>query len=228
MSTATSVASSLPRTSRCGSCRPENVTLTELAPSTTCAAVTMWPLPSDTNPVPVARQGRRALAGRAGLSELTPLGGGHGGAGRDAREGARIPGRPRGSHAGLARTSRAPSTPAAAVKSARPRRRRRAPPDQAGVQQATAVAPAGRRRPGRGRRRLRRGGRSGPPGPGLPSQCVVRVGGEVDMEDQFASPTLHGLRARKRFLKFSRPVGGSPTGAPTLRVLTGARARRRP
>ena len=52
--TATSVASSVPSTLAVRVVPSWNFTLIEEAPSTTWAAVTMWPLPSTTNPVPVA------------------------------------------------------------------------------------------------------------------------------------------------------------------------------
>jgi hypothetical protein len=52
--TATSVALSVPSTVAFRVVPSWKVTVTEDAPSTTCAAVTMWPLPSTTKPVPVA------------------------------------------------------------------------------------------------------------------------------------------------------------------------------
>src|SRR3954463_8208032 len=52
--TATSVASSVPSTLAVRVVPSWNFTLIEEAPSTTCAAVTMWPFPSTTKPVPVA------------------------------------------------------------------------------------------------------------------------------------------------------------------------------
>ena len=52
--TATSVASSVPSTLAVRVVPSWNFTLIEEAPCTTCAAVTMCPLPSTTNPVPVA------------------------------------------------------------------------------------------------------------------------------------------------------------------------------
>src|SRR5512132_346241 len=55
--TATSVASSVPSTLAVRVVPSWNFTLIEEAPSTTCAAVTMWPFPSTTKPVPVAVAG---------------------------------------------------------------------------------------------------------------------------------------------------------------------------
>ena len=52
--TAMSVASSLPSTVAVRVVPSWSLTVTELAPSTTCAAVTMWPFVSTTKPVPVA------------------------------------------------------------------------------------------------------------------------------------------------------------------------------
>ena len=52
--TATSVASSWPSTVALRVVPSWNFTVTDVAPSTTWAAVTMWPLPSTTKPVPLA------------------------------------------------------------------------------------------------------------------------------------------------------------------------------
>jgi hypothetical protein len=70
--TATSVALSLPRSLAVRVVPSWNLTVIEDAPSTTWAAVTMWPLASTTKPVPVAvdsdcdgpSEGRRAVGGR--------------------------------------------------------------------------------------------------------------------------------------------------------------------